>query len=121
MQSFLEAAVTQEPPPSGGAVAAGAGVASGHLRTLFPDLWRELVARHTTYKGQEGAWNRRGFQETVRGIAQDLLRGGKYPSRRRVQALLPESKLGGAHLIVREVKKVVAEFSGRSATAVSSR
>jgi hypothetical protein len=121
VQSFLEAAVTQEPPPSGEAVAAGAGVAIGHLRTLFPDLWRELVARHTTYKGQEGAKHRRGFQETVRRIAQELLRAGKYPSRRRVQALLPESKLGGAHLIVREVKKVVAEFSGRPTTAVSSR
>jgi hypothetical protein len=121
MQSFLEAVVTQEPPPSGKAVAASAGVVIGHLRTLFPNLWRELVARHTTYKGQEGVKNRRGFQETVRRIAQELLRAGKYPSRRRVQALLPESKLGGAHLIVREVKKVVAEFSGRPTTAVSSR
>ena len=27
---------------------------------------------------------------------------------------LPESKLGGAHLIVRQVKKVVDDFSGRT-------
>ncbi|MGH9631726.1 MAG: hypothetical protein ACRD7E_25750 [Bryobacteraceae bacterium] len=121
VQSFLEKAIIQEPPPSGEAVATGAGVSSGHLRTLFPDLWRELVARHTTYKRQEGAKNRRGFQETVRRIAQELLRAGKYPSRRRVQALLPRTTLGGAHLIVREVKKVVAEFSGRSETVVSHR
>ncbi len=119
IRSVLEAAVTQEPPPSGDAVAAGAGVASSQLRTLFPDLWRELVARHTTYKGQEGARNRREFQETVRRIAQELLRAGKYPSRRRVQALLPESKLGGAHLIVREVKKVIDEFKG-PATGLAS-
>ena len=44
--------------------------------------------------------------------ARELLMAGKYPSRRRVQALLSESKLSGAHLIVREVKKVVDEFRG---------
>ncbi len=121
VQSFLEAAVKQEPPPSGEAVSFGAGVTSGHLRNLFPDHWRKVVARHAAYKKQQNARNRHGFQETVRRIAQDLLRAGKYPSRRRVQALLPESKLSGAHLIVREVKKVIAEFSGRPATVVSSR
>jgi TniQ len=121
VHSFLEAAVTQEPPPSGEAVASGAGVASRHLRKLFPNPWRELVARHAAHKRQEGARNRREFQETVRGIAQDLLVAGRYPSRRRVRALLPELKLSGAHLIVREVKKAVAEFSGGPAAVASSR
>ena len=41
------------------------------------------------------------------------MRAGKYPSRRRVRSLLPESKLSGAQLIVREVEKVVDEFRGR--------
>jgi len=119
LQSILEAAVTQEPPPSGEAVAAGAGVTSGHLRTLFPDLWREVVARHATHRKQQNAQKRHGFQETVRGIAQELLKAGKYPSRRQVQALLPDSTLSGGHLIARVVKKVVAEFRRRPASVAS--
>jgi hypothetical protein len=119
LQSILETAVTQEPPPSGEAVATGAGITPGHLRTLFPNLWLQVVARHATYRKQQNERNRHGFQETVRRIAQELLEAGKYPSRRRVQALLTESKLRGGHLIVREVKKVVAEFSGQPATVAS--
>jgi hypothetical protein len=121
LQSFLETAVTQEPPPSGEAVAAGVGVTSGYLCKLFPDLWREVVARHARYRMQQNAQKRHGFQETVRGIAQELLKAGKYPSRRQVQALLPDSTLRGGHLIARVVKKVVAEFRGRPAAHASRR
>jgi len=113
IRAVLEVAVTQEPPPSGEAVAAKAGVTSSYLRDLFPCLWRELVARHATFRSQSYAKNRQRFQEEARRIARELLIAGKYPSRRRVQALLPESKLNGAHLIVCEVKKVVGEFRGR--------
>jgi hypothetical protein len=114
IQSILEAMAVEEPPPSGKAAAARAGVAGSHIRKLFPDLWRELVAQYATNKKQENANSRDAFQIEVRRIAQELLSTGKYPSRCRVRALLPESKLRGTHLIVREVKKVVDDFSGRT-------
>jgi hypothetical protein len=69
LRSILETAVTQEPPPSGEAVATGAGVTPSHLRTLFPNLWLQVVARHATYRKQQNERNRHGFQETVRRIA----------------------------------------------------
>ena len=82
--------------------------------------WLRLVARHAAYKRLEDAKNRQTFQEEVRRIALDLLKAGKYPSRRRVLLLLPESKLNGLHLVVREAQKAVAEFTGRPAAVASS-
>jgi hypothetical protein len=115
IRSVLEAMAVEEPPPSGKAAAARAGVAHHHICRLFPDLWRELGARHVTHKKQENARNRHAFQSEVCRVAQELLLAGKYPSRRRVRSLLPESKFRGTHLIVREVQKVVDDFSGRTA------
>jgi hypothetical protein len=111
IRSVLEAMVVEEPPPSGRAAAARAGVAHSHLCKLFPELWCELVARHATYKKHEKARSRHTFQAEVRRIAQELLSIGKYPSRSRVRTLLPESKLRGTHFIVHEVKKVVDDFN----------
>src|SRR5437867_8068448 len=107
IRSVLEVMAVEEPPPSGRAAAARAGVSRSHLCELFPDLWRDLIGRHATYKKYENARSRQAFQAEVRRIAQELLSTGKYPSRRRVRTLLSESKLRGSHLIVREVKKVV--------------
>ena len=114
VRSVLEAMAVEEPPPSGRAAATRAGVSRSHLCELFPELWRELVARHATYKKHEKANSRDALQTEVRRIAQELLSTGKYPSRRRVRALLSESKLRGTHLIVREAKKVVDQFSERT-------
>jgi hypothetical protein len=114
IRSVLERMAAEEPPPPAKAAAARTGVAHGHLCNLFPDLWRELVARHATYKKDENARRRAAFQAEVRRIAQELLNSGKYPSRRRVVALLPESKFRGRHLIVREVKKVLDDVSART-------
>lgn len=104
----------EEPPPPAEAAAARVGITYSHLRKLFPDLWRELVTRHATYKKDENARRRDAFRAEVRRIAQELLNAGKYPSRRKVGMLLTETKLKGAHLIVREVKKVLDDFSART-------
>ena len=54
-------------------------------------------------------------------IAQELLSTGKYPSRRTVRPLLAESKLKGIHLIVREVQKVVDDFTARTVPVASQK
>ena len=120
IRSVIEVATAEEPPCSGKAIAARVGIGCGYARKLFPHLWLRLVARHTAYKRLEDAKNRQTFQEEVRRIALDLLKAGKYPSRRRVLLLLPESKLNGLHLVVREAQKAVAEFTGRPAAGASS-
>jgi len=112
IQSVLETAVKEEPPPSGESVAARIGVTSSHLSKLFPEIWRELVARYAIHKRSEHAKNRHLFLQQVRNVAQELLRAGKYPSRRRVRSLITESNLQGNHLIPDEVKRVVDELTG---------
>jgi len=111
IRSVLEAMTVEEPPPPAKVAAARTGVAHSHLRTVFPDLWHELVARYATYKKDENAKRRQQLQAKVRRIAQELLSTGKYPSRRSVRRSLAASNLKSAHLIVREVKKVVDDFS----------
>jgi len=55
----------------------------------------------------------RKFQESgrssqkVRHIATDLLKAGKYPSRRRLLAMMRDSELRGEHSILREVKQAM--------------
>lgn len=114
IRSVLEKMAVEEPPPPAKAAAVRTGVARGYLCELFPDLWRELVARHAAHKKDENARRRAAFQAEVRRIAQELLNRGKYASRRRVEALLPKSNFSGRHLIVREVKKVLERVNGRS-------
>jgi hypothetical protein len=119
IRSVLEEMAVEDPPPRTKAASTRTGVAHGHLRTLFPDLWRELVARHAAYKKEENARRRHEIQAEVCRIAQELLSTGKYPSRRTVRPLLAESKLKGIHLIVREVKKVVDDFTARTVPVAS--
>ena len=111
---LLEQVVIEEPPPSGRSVAERIGTDSGYLRTLFPALWREIVARHAEYRQREAAKHRAEFAEEARRIARELLKAGQYPSRKRVRSLIRDSRLDGAHLIVREVKQVLREFQGRN-------
>jgi hypothetical protein len=100
-------------------IAARARVSESHLRKLFPEFWCKIVTRHSTYKSREAAKNRQEFQEEVRKIARDLFSIGSFPSRRRVRALIGESKLKGSHLIVCEVRRVVSEISGNTIPTAS--
>jgi hypothetical protein len=111
---LLEQAAIEEPPLSGRSVAERIGTDSGYLRTLFPAIWRQIVARHAEYRQREAAKDRDEFAEEARGIARDLLKAGKYPSRKRVRSLIRDSRLDGAHLVVREVKQVLREFQDRN-------
>lgn len=54
---------------------------------------------------------RDAFGQQVQRIATDLLSTGQYPSRKKVQRLLPDSGMKGGHLIVREAKLAIAAFT----------
>jgi len=56
---------------------------------------------------------RAAFVERIRRIATDLLRAGKYPSRRRVLAVMGDSELRGEGLILREVRQAMLACEGR--------
>lgn len=107
---ILHVACAEEPPPSGRALAARLGTNRGYLKRIFPELWQLVLQRHAEYQKQEVSRKRAAFAKRVRRIVTALLKGGKYPSRRRVVALMGDSELKGESLILPEVKRVIPAF-----------
>jgi len=97
----------EELPPSGGALAARLGSHRSHLKKTFPEIWQLILQRHAEYQRQEVSRKWAEFAERVRHIATDLLKAGKYPSRRRLLAMMRDSELRGEHSILREVNQAM--------------
>jgi hypothetical protein len=104
LQSALQAALVEEPPPSGRALAARVGTTHSNLKKVFPEIWSLIVHRYAKHQEQEALGRHAAFSERVRRIATDLLRAGKYPSRRRVLALMRDSELRLEHFVLHEVQ-----------------
>jgi len=111
LQSALHAALVEEPPPSGRALAARLGTNHGNLKKLFPRIWCLIVQRYAKHQEQEVIGRHAAFSERVRRIAIDVLMAGKYPSRRRVLALMGNSGLRREHFIIPEVKQTLVALS----------
>jgi hypothetical protein len=71
---------------------------------VFPGIWCLIVQRYAKHQEQEVLGRHAAFSERVRRIATDVLMAGKYPSRRRVLALMGDSELRLEHFVLREVK-----------------
>jgi len=72
--------------------------------------YREYLQRHAEYRKQEVSRKRVVFTERVQRLVVNLLLAGRYPSRRRVMALMGDSELRGESLILPEVKRVILAF-----------
>ena len=111
LQSSLQAALVEEPPPSGRALAARLGTNHGNLKKMFPRIWSLIVHRYAKHQEQALLRRHAAFSERVRRIAADVLKAGKYPSRRRVLALMGNSEPRRQHFILPEVKLALLAFS----------
>lgn len=111
IESVLRAACEEEPPPSGRTLAARLGTNHTNLKNVFPGIWGLIVQRYAEHHEQEVLRRRAAFSETVRRIATDVLMAGKYPSRRRVLALMGDSGLRREHFIIPEVKLTLLALS----------
>ena len=107
---ILQVACAENPPPSGRVLAARLGSNRGYLKKIFPESWQLVLQRHAEYRKQEVLRKRVVFTERVQRIVANLLLAGKYPSRRRVLALMGGSELRGESLILPEVKRVILAF-----------
>ena len=111
LQPALEAALAEEPLPSGRALAARLGTGHGNLKKLFPRIWGLILQRYDKHQEQELLRRQAAFSERVRRIATGVLKAGKYPSRRRVLALMGNSGLRREHFIIPEVKQTLLALS----------
>ncbi len=107
----LQAALVVEPPPSGRALAARLGTTHSNLKKVFPEIWCLIVQRYAKHREQEVLRRHAAFSEKVRRIATDVLMAGKYPSRRRVLALMGDSRPKREHFILPEVKLTLLALS----------
>ena len=82
-------------------------------------MWELILQRYAGYQKQEISKRRAAFAERVRRIATDLLMAGKYPSRRRVLALMRDSEVRGEQWILREVRQAMRAFEGRGTSCPS--
>ena len=114
IEPVLRAACVEEPPPSGRSVAVRVGSHRGHLKKTFPEIWQLILQRHAEHQKQEVSRKRAAFGERIRRIASDLLMAGKYPSRRRVLAVMGDSELRGEHLILPEVRRAIVAIHSNS-------
>jgi hypothetical protein len=110
LQSALQAALVEQPAPSGRALAARLGTNHGNLKKLFPRIWGLIVQRYAKHQEQEVLRRHAAFAERVRRIVSDVMMAGKYPSRRRLLALIGDSELRGESLILPEVKRTILAF-----------
>jgi hypothetical protein len=107
---ILQVACAEDPPPSGRVLATRLGSNRGYLKKIFPESWQLVLQRHAEYRKQEVLRKLVVFTESVQCIVANLLLVGKYPSRRRVLALMGDSELRGESLILPEVKRVILAF-----------
>jgi len=103
----------EEPPPSGRALAARLGTTHSNLKKVFPEIWSLIVHRYAKHQDQELLRSRAAFSERVRRIATNVLMADKYPSRRRVLALMGDSGLRREHFIIPEVKLTLLALSSK--------
>lgn len=110
-KALLTAALSEDPPLSGKALALRAGVSQSHLKTLFPKLMQAISARYSAHRNRLRTEARTSRRQQVRLIANDLLHAGQYPSRKKILRRLPDASYSGGHLIVPEAKAAINAFS----------
>ena len=108
IQTGLEAALKEEPPPSVMKVAKRLGYASsGSMYQLFPELCYQVSARYKDYQKTRSLENRQKRCQEVRQIALQLHEQGQTPSTVNVSRLLTKPKAFlsiDAQMALREVR-----------------
>jgi len=91
VRSILLAGLAECPPPSFETLARRAGKSPGGVHLLFPDMYREILHRHTEYWRQQRARERQAVRNQVEEAVREVCAAGLYPSRNRVRSFLANS------------------------------
>jgi AraC-like DNA-binding protein len=118
MRARLEAALLDR-PTSLMDVAESVGRSTGHLRSLFPQLWRRISARYAEAKKQAAVQARLRFCAEIRSAVMGLHESGIHPSRKRVFAAIPEPSMRCSHTLDRQIAETLRELTTPSASPLS--
>ena len=108
---ILDAALREEPAPSTDVVAKRAGRSADYLRTIHGDLWRQVAARRTEWKTDEGAKRRTEFQDQIHGAVIELCRQGVTPSRQRVFASISNPVMKSSYILGRQIAATLGKVN----------
>ena len=114
----LEAALLDR-PASLADVAQSVGRSVGHLRSLFPQLWRRISARYAEAKKQAAVQTRLRFCAEIRTAVIGLHEHGIHPSRKRVFAAIPEPSMRCSHTLDKQIAETLRELTTPSARPLS--
>lgn len=106
VRAELDKVLKEYPPPSMQTVATRQKYNKRFLSKHFPDLCREISARHREYKKTIYDQKSKQCREEIRQVAIKLYRDGIYPSRRRVAKFLTKPgdiERKEAYQVLREV------------------
>lgn len=89
----LEAALTEDPPPSRSEVARRLGFAPDNLNKLCPGQCRAIAARHREYLSKRRAEGVKMRCEQVKQAVRLLYNQGRFPSKRQIEMTLNKPAL----------------------------
>jgi hypothetical protein len=110
IQETLAAMLQTNPPPPMLVVARSVGRTQGHLRTMFPDLYRQIKQRHVEERRNAAAQRRLRFQAEIRVAILDLCERGVSPSRSHVLAAIPNPSMRCCHIVDRQIVRTLGEL-----------
>jgi hypothetical protein len=110
LQCTLEHALAETPPPTVDMVAAKLGRGANGLRHHFPDLCRQITARHQAYQHAGFVQRRQALLEEIRAVAHALHAQGIFPSSTRVAAQLSRPRNIGSATNVAELRRIRREL-----------
>jgi len=110
LQCTLEHALAETPPPTVDRVAAKLGRGANGLRHHFPDLCRQITARHQAYQHTGFVQRRQALLEEIRAVAHALHAQGIFPSSTRVAAQLSRPRNIGSAANVAELRRIRREL-----------
>ncbi len=120
MRDRLQTALELNPAASMKDVAESIGKDVNHLRTLFPDLCRQITGRYVEGKRQASAQRKLQFCAEIRTAVIGLCERGINPSRKRVFASIVKPAMRCCHTLDRQIAQTLRELETVSRTPPST-
>jgi AraC-like DNA-binding protein len=114
LRELLQSALTRSPAASMKEVARFIGKTGDHLRTLFPEICRQITDRYFEEKRRASAQRKLRFYAEVRSAVADLCERGINPSRTHVWAAIINPSIRGCHTLDRQIARTLRELEAAS-------
>ena len=110
LQHRLQTALELNPPASLNDAARSVGRDTSHLRSLFPELCRQIADRHREERRRISAQRKLRLCAEIRAAVIDLCERGFNPSRKRVFAAIVQPSMRCSQTLDRQIAETLREL-----------